>query len=85
MPFFSTHHHIDISVDMVISALLLAGWWTLGGWGKCVCVEETEECGGIVGGGWGREDGDWRVRGRMDEEMGKGYPEISDGSKSGCG
>jgi hypothetical protein len=69
----STDHHIYIPLYMVVPALLLAGWWALGGWGKRVCVEET-------GVGRGREDGDWRDRGRMDGEMGKYYLEISDRS-----
>jgi hypothetical protein len=76
---------------MVIPALLLARWWALGGWRRRLCVEETGGCGGEQcdraegerGGSWGREDSDWRVRGRMDEEMGNEYTEISDRSKGG--
>lgn len=68
MPEISTHHHIDISVYMVVSAVLFARWWALGGWGKRICVEERGECGGE-----GREDSDWRFRGRMDREMGNDY------------
>lgn len=82
----SAHHHIYISLYMVVPALLLAGWWALGGWGKRLCVE-AGGCGGErcdwVRRGWGREDGDWRDRGRMDEEMGKYHPEISDRSNGG--
>jgi hypothetical protein len=77
----STHDHINISLDMVIPALLLARWWALGGWEKRLCVEEWAE--GERGGGWRSEDSDWRVRGRMDEEMGNEYTEISDRSKGG--
>jgi hypothetical protein len=77
----STHDHIDISVYMVIPALLLARWWALGGWGKRLWVEEWAE--GERGWAWGSKDGDWRVRGRMDEKMGNEYTEISDGSKGG--
>lgn len=83
----SAHHYIYISLYMVVPALVLAGWWALGGWGKRLCVEEGGGCGGErcdwVRREWGREDGDWRDRGRVDEEMGKYHPEISDGSKGG--
>jgi hypothetical protein len=87
----SAHHHTHISLYMVIPAHLLARWWALGSWGKRLCVEETGACGGEQcdraegerGGSWGREDDDWRVRGRMDEEMGNEYTEISDRSKGG--
>ena len=59
-------------------------WRALGGWGEWVCAEETGACGG--GGSVWEEGGkgvDWRGRGRMDEEMGRDYPEISDGKKGG--
>ena len=79
----STHHHINISLYMVIPAHLSARWWALGGWGKRLCVEGTGGCGGARGGGWGREDSDWRVRGRMGEEVGNEYTEISDRSMGG--
>lgn len=82
----SAHHHVDISLNMVIPALPLARWWALGGWGKRLCVEETGACSGERC-GWGEDGGrerdDWRVGGRMVEEMGNGYSEISDGSKGG--
>jgi len=79
VPEVSTHHHIYISLHMVVPALLLARWWALGGWGKRLYVEGTGAYGGERcdwaeggrGGGWGREFCDWRERGRMDEEMGK--------------